>query len=577
MVNKLIIHNFALIEKLELDFGMGLNILSGETGAGKSIVIGAIGLLLGGRASSDSIRAGAKKSTITGLFSINKQLETDVNEFYGIEVEDGQLIIEREIYQQGKSLVRVNGKLITVGMLKSLTAKIVDLHGQHQHHTLLDPSKHIEILDLFGDSRFASDQNSYQHYYRLRKKVKKDLNQLYSNIDNRDRQIDLYNYEINEIETSNLYIGEDDQLEKDRDKLHNAQKLLDGAQDAYNEIYSGVNSTPITETLGKVVDNLKTLSEKDKSLLSMAEVIEDSLFNLEDAARELLDYSEGLDMEPQSLTKVEDRIEEINRLKRKYGNSIEDILKYKESKEKELKALIDSEEIFNKLSIELDKIEKKLFEIGTKITKKRKVIAKKIASEVKKNLQDMDMKNIEFIVDFNCKVGDADYIEKDGETIYLHEKGFDAVEFLISPNPGEPLKPLAKIASGGEMSRIMLAIKNILADKEKISTLIFDEVDTGVGGRTAQKVAEKLYSLSINRQVICVSHLPQVCAMADTHFKIEKNQQKGRTYTDIFKLDDTKKIKEIARMISGTEMTQGTINNAREILSLADCFKRQYS
>lgn len=563
MIDRISISNFALVESLDLDFEGGLSILSGETGAGKSIIIDALTMLNGGRASTDLIRSGCDKSTIVGVFTITDNKALEIKSKHDIET-DNQLIISREIYQTGKSIAKVNNKMVTASILKAITKDMVDIHGQHEHHSLLDPQKHLEILDLFGGQELIADIEKYKELNKTRKDILLKLDKLHSNTENRERKIDLLKFEIEEIEKAQLVLGEDEELLTKRKALANASKLYNSAMQGYLNLYQGQgqDNPAVVETVGTIINELKNLIKYDESLMEIASQLEGALFQIQDAARELLVYGESIDLDPGVLTQVELRIDEVNRMKRKYGPNIEDILKYYSEKCDELEELVNSEKYFNELQACFKEVEERLERVGNNLTNKRKSIASKLGKQLLKELAELSMDKTKFEVQF-----------KNIEPLEFFETGLDDIEFMISPNPGEPLKPLARIASGGEMSRIMLAIKNILASIDSIATLVFDEVDSGIGGRTAQKVAEKLLNVSKGRQVLCVSHSPQICSMANNHYKIEKKEINGRTLSSITKLEDKEKILEIARMISGAEVTQSTINHAREMLALADGFK----
>lgn len=562
MIDRISISNFALIESLELDFSEGFSVLSGETGAGKSIIIDALSLLTGGRASTDLIRSGCDKSMIFGIFSIDDDKADEIRRNFDIET-DNQLIVSREIYQTGKSIAKVNNKIVTATMLKDITKDMVDIHGQHAHHSLLDPQKHLEILDLFGGKELEDIMVEYKDLNGKRKNLLARLDKLHGNANNRERKIDLLKFEIEEIEKAQLKKGEDDELIVRRKALINAERLYNGAMQGYLNLYQGQDNPSVVEIVGTIVNDLKNLAKYDESLVPISGQLEGALYQIQDASRELLDYGESIDLDPEILTQVEMRIDELNRMKRKYGPSIEDILSYYQDKCIELEELVNSEKYFTDLKEKLNQVERELFSVGTKLSSKRKEVALNLRAKLCEELEELSMGKTKFEVNF-----------KTMETTEFFDSGLDNIEFLISPNPGEPLKPLAKIASGGEMSRIMLAMKNILARIDEIATLVFDEVDSGIGGRTAQKVAQKLLNVSKGRQVLCVSHSPQICSMANNHYKIEKVEVNGRTISTINKLEYNEKILEIARMISGAEVTQSTINHAREILALADEFKK---
>lgn len=568
MILALSIKNIALIEEAEIKFEDGLNILTGETGAGKSIVIDSMMLLLGGRANKDIIRNGTQKATVEGIFLINshRDLIHNILDEAGIEYEeDDTLIISRDITENGRNYCRVNGRIVPLSFLNKLGTYLVDILGQHEHQFLLDNSKHMTILDNFQDKNFFKTKNIIkdllEKYNSLNNKLKE------FNLDDKEKisRIDLLKYQINEIESANIKPEEEDDLIEKRNILINSEKLFNYMNESYNLLYKGIeDNTSIIDNLSTVLKNLDTSSRIDKKLEKLKDMIESILYTLEDCSLQIRDYVENIDFNAENLNEIEKRLDLLNNLKRKYGRTIEEIIKYKEEKNNELLKLLDAEKEINKINEEKEKIMAKIKELSDELHLKRKNVADFLEKKVSTVLSELNMPNTIFKVDIR---------KKD----VPNENGMDDVEFLISTNIGEPLKPLEKIASGGELSRIMLALKTILADFDGISTLIFDEVDTGISGKAAQAVAEKIALISRNHQVICVTHLPQITSMADSHYKITKEVNKDKTYIKIEKLNYEGKIKELSRIISGSIMTDTTYNHSKELIDLAQKYKNSIS
>ncbi|MGF7397090.1 DNA repair protein RecN [Thermoanaerobacterium thermosaccharolyticum] len=564
MILALSIKNIALIEEAEIKFEDGLNILTGETGAGKSIVIDSMMLLLGGRANKDIIRNGTQKATVEGIFLINshRDLIHNILDEAGIEYEeDDTLIISRDITENGRNYCRVNGRIVSLSFLNKLGTYLVDILGQHEHQFLLDNSKHMSILDNFQDKDFFRIKNLIkdllEKYNSLNNKLKE------FNLDDKEKisRIDLLKYQINEIESANIKPGEEDDLIEKRNILMNSEKLFNYMNESYNLLYKGIgDNASIIDTLSTVLKNLDTSFRIDKKLEKLKDMVESVLYTLEDCSLQIRDYVENIDFNADNLNEIEKRLDLLNNLKRKYGRTIEEIIKYKEEKNDELLKLLNAEKEINKINEEKEKIMAKIKKLSDELHLKRRNVADFLEKKISTVLSELNMPNTIFKVDIR---------KKD----VPNENGMDDVEFLISTNIGEPLKPLEKIASGGELSRIMLALKTILADFDGISTLIFDEVDTGISGKAAQAVAEKIALISRNHQVICVTHLPQITSMADAHYKITKEVNKDKTYIKIEKLNYEGKIKELSRIISGSIMTDTTYNHSKELIDLAQKYK----
>ncbi|KAA5807643.1 DNA repair protein RecN [Thermoanaerobacterium thermosaccharolyticum] len=564
MILALSIKNIALIEEAEIKFEDGLNILTGETGAGKSIVIDSMMLLLGGRANKDIIRNGTQKATVEGIFLINshRDLIHNILDEAGIEYEeDDTLIISRDITENGRNYCRVNGRIVSLSFLNKLGTYLVDILGQHEHQFLLDNSKHMSILDNFQDKDFFRIKNLIkdllEKYNSLNNKLKE------FNLDDKEKisRIDLLKYQINEIESANIKPGEEDDLIEKRNILMNSEKLFNYMNESYSLLYKGIgDNASIIDTLSTVLKNLDTSFRIDKKLEKLKDMVESVLYTLEDCSLQIRDYVENIDFNADNLNEIEKRLDLLNNLKRKYGRTIEEIIKYKEEKNDELLKLLNAEKEINKINEEKEKIMAKIKKLSDELHLKRRNVADFLEKKISTVLSELNMPNTIFKVDIR---------KKD----VPNENGMDDVEFLISTNIGEPLKPLEKIASGGELSRIMLALKTILADFDGISTLIFDEVDTGISGKAAQAVAEKIALISRNHQVICVTHLPQITSMADAHYKITKEVNKDKTYIKIEKLNYEGKIKELSRIISGSIMTDTTYNHSKELIDLAQKYK----
>lgn len=565
MILALNIKNIALIDEAEIDFDDGLNILTGETGAGKSIVIDSMMLLLGGRANKDIIRNGAQKATVEGVFLVdsNTDVINKILDEAGIEYEDDDtLVISRDITENGRNYCRVNGRIVPLSFLSKLGTYLVDILGQHEHQFLLDSSKHLSILDNFQDKNFFDLKGTLRDLLTEYNILNKRLKEFYSDDKEKMSKIDLLKYQINEIESAKIKKGEEENLLERRNILINSEKLFNSMNECYNLLYKGVNdNTSILDNLSTVLKNLDASYKIDKRLEKLKEMIQTALYTLDDCSIQIRDYVENINFDADELNEIEKRLDILGNLKRKYGRTIEEIIRYKEEKNNELTKLLNAEEEIYKINKEKEEIMQKIKAISDEIHKRRKNVADFLEKKISDVLSELNMPNTIFKVDIR---------KRD----VPNENGMDEVEFLISTNIGEPLKPLDKIASGGELSRIMLALKTILADFDGISTLIFDEVDTGISGKAAQSVAQKIALISRNRQVICVTHLPQITSMADSHFKISKEFDKDKTYIKIEKLDYEGKIKELSRIISGSVVTNTTYSHSKELIDLAENYKK---
>ncbi len=552
MLIRLEVKNFALIEDVSLEFSAGLNVLTGETGAGKSILLGAIKLLLGDRAFTDNIRTGYKESFIQGIFLV-KDNAAVLSELKSLGIADSEIIISREINHQGRNICRLNGIIVPLAVLKKIGQHIIDLHGQHEHQSLLDPGKHIEVLDvLCGEELFVLKEGLGASYRDLQK-IKKQIIDLSLDEKERLHRLDLYDFQLREIDAACLKKGEEEALKRRLNFLNNAEKIIKLSFDAYNELTVSSSYPCITDRTQGVVAFLSELSSLDDTLGEIQEQMVSAAEIMQDVARQLRSFGESIDLDTNEKADVEKRVEEINRLKVKYGNSIAEILNYASKVELEKEGLEAREEKINDLKLAEKKLGQEAAELAQKISKIRSEKSKKIATEVKKHLEQLSLQDAVFEVNFTAKK--------------LDKSGCDSVEFFFSANQGEPAKSLQKIVSGGEMSRVMLALKSVLAEQQWIPTLVFDELDSGIGGKTVQFVGEKMLNISVQHQVICITHWPQIAALADTHFQIKKETIGNRTVTSVQYIDNASIVTEIARMLDGGE--KGSLVQAKNILKRA--------
>jgi DNA repair protein RecN (Recombination protein N) len=563
LLAELAIKNIAIIESVTVSFQKGFTVLTGETGAGKSIIIDSIHLLVGGRGSSDFVRHGADKAEIEGLFLIEDDHPAiaKCSEF-GIEIEEGMLLLKRDIYPSGKSVCRVNGKLVTITILREIGRTLVDIHGQHDNQEMLDEKSHLRLLDEFGGKEIYPALNEYQSIYREYVKIKKDLASLNENEQMMAQRLDLLKFQLNEITNAQLKIGEDEQLLTEKKKLTNFEKLFSSLNTTYEALQGEQKGL---DWVGLALSNLDEAQTIDEELKEIYNIVSNSYYQLEDIVHTLRDKLDELEYDPNRLNEIENRLNIIHQMKRKYGDSIEAILEYCAKIDDEIEMITNRESHIETLNKKLVSIEKDLLVEANHLTSLRKNAAEKLTEAIHKQLKDLYMDKTVFEVKF---------FEQDN--IEFQPDGIDKIEFYMSTNPGEPLKPLAKIASGGELSRIMLALKTIFSQHQGVTSIIFDEVDTGVSGRVAQAIGEKIYRISVNSQVLSITHLPQVAALSDHHFFIRKEIKENRTITSIQQLSERERIEEIARMISGSHITTATEEHAKELLDLAHKYKYQH-
>ncbi|REK55554.1 MAG: DNA repair protein RecN [Geobacillus sp.] len=568
MLAELSIKNFAIIESLSVSFDKGLTVLTGETGAGKSIIIDAIQLLIGGRGSAEFVRYGEEKAEIEGLFLLDNENHPcyDKCAEVGIDISEGMVVLRREIFANGKSVCRVNGKLVTTAILRDIGSTLVDIHGQHEHQELMDPSRHLPLLDEYGGAEIAAALEEYRAVYEKYEQLRKKLKKLNENEQQMAHRLDLLTFQLDEIQKANLQVNEDEQLMEEKVKIMNFQKIYEALKHSY-EALSGEHRG--LDWIGLAMSHLEDVTSISPALKEAYETIANSYYLLEDITYKLSDELEQLEYDPDRLDFIESRLSEINQLKRKYGATIEEILQYAEKIAEEIDELQHRETHIHELQKELKSVTEDLLIEAKNVTNVRQKYAKMLINHIHQELKDLYMEKTQFDIVFTKREGTLDAPLLDGVPVNFHEDGVDEVEFYISTNVGEPLKPLAKIASGGELSRIMLALKSIFSKHQGVTSIIFDEVDTGVSGRVAQAIAEKIYRVSIGSQVLCISHLPQVAAMADTHLFIAKETDGNRTRTSVKTLSDEEKVKEIGRMISGVEITELTKQHAKELLELA--------
>ena len=558
MLIHLHVKNLALIEDIEVEFGPGLNILTGETGAGKSVLLGSMQLILGGRTARDMIRTGASCALVELLFQVeNKKAEQALNSL-GIFTEEGQVLLSRKI-MDGRSINKINGEICTVGQMKAAAECLLDIHGQHEHQSLLYQEKQLEILDAYGREKIRPAKKAVRQSYEEYRKYMRALKELDTDEEQRNREKAFLEFEISEIEKAHLVPGEDEELETLYRRLNNGKLILETLQSVHS--LTGYDSGQgAGEAVGTGVRELLRVTEYDTQLESMAETLQEIDGLLNDFNRELSSYVEDLSFDDETFYETEKRLDQINGLKAKYGRTIEEILEYQNTQQQKLEKLARYEENFLEARQNLKKAEEQLEKDSYVLSEIRKDYSKTLTEKIIEGLRDLNFLDVKFRIDFQRKQEFTD-------------NGYDSIEYEISTNPGESVKPLGRIVSGGELSRIMLAIKAILADRDQIETLIFDEIDTGISGRTAQKVSEKMAVIGSCHQVLCITHLPQIAAMADTHFEIEKHQKGSETITEIHPLGERESVRELARLLGGAEITEAVLKNAMEMKELAQVHK----
>lgn len=550
MLSNLYIENIAVIEKTSIDFKKGLNVMTGETGAGKSIVIDSINAVLGNRTSKELIRTGASSAFVSAEFTNLSEKAIAVIDEAGFELEDGELLIQREISTTGKNKCRINGRPATVSTLKEIGVQLINIHGQHESYELMSPELHISYIDKLAG--LESEIEAYQEVYKKYKKLSAELKKATVDESERERKIDLLKYQIDELEDADLRDGEYEELNEQKAVLQNSEKIIEAIMSSRALMNGDEESSGVLENLQEINSQLSDISGYMSEVEPINSRIESAIYELEDCLSELTGLTDLVDTDGGSLDSIEERLDLIYTLGKKYGSTIKEMLDFLDKAKKELNALVMYDENREILIKECDKAYKEAEKLAKALSEKRKATSSEFADKVCEEMAFLDMPNVKLVV-----------VQEKCE---LNSLGCDNIEFLISTNPGEPPKPISKIASGGELSRMMLAVKNVLSDKDDIDTLIFDEVDTGISGSAAQKVGLKLREVSKSRQVLCVTHLAQIAAMGNSHFKISKSVRDEKTFTKVEELDHEGRKQELARIIGGTEMTKASLDYAEEML-----------
>lgn len=556
MLVHLHVKNLALIEEAEVEFGPGLNILTGETGAGKSILLGSMQLILGGKTSRNMIRENADYALVELLFQLENPRVLKKLEDLDLYPEEGQILLSRKI-MDGRSISKINGETCTVGQMKAAAACLLDIHGQHEHQSLLYRDKQLEILDSYGRAQIFPQKTLVEEAYRQYRKSLEELKSLDIDEEQRNREMAFLEFEVTEIENAALMLGEDEELERQYKKLSNARKIMEVLQTVHT--ITGYENGAGDMT-GTALREMAKVTQYDEELESLSQTLNEADSLLNDFHRELSSYLDDLVFDEETFYQVERRLDLINNLKAKYGQEISGILSYRDKQIEKLEKLRKYEEYFQAAKEKVQKAEEKLEEASYELSKIRQEYKEQLEKKVVQGLKDLNFLDVDFAIRFDRRKN-------------YTPNGFDDVEYEISTNPGEMRKPLGQIVSGGELSRIMLALKAILADRDEIETLIFDEIDTGISGRTAQKVSEKMAVIGKHHQVLCITHLPQIAAMADTHFEIEKHVKGSETTTQIHPLNEEDSVKELARLLGGAEITAAVLENAKEMKELAQVHK----
>ena len=562
MLSLLHIENIALIQSADIRFEPGYNVLTGETGAGKSIVIDSIGAVLGERTSRELIRTGAKSALVTAVFTQVPPLPW--LEENGIALHDGEVLLQREIQGDGRNVCRVDGRLVTVAQLRELGRQLLNIHGQHDGQQLLDPASHLGYLDRCGGHTELLE--NYRAAYQAWNGLRKQIAALEMDEAERSRRVDTLNFQIRELERAQLRAGEDEELDQRRTLLRSAGKLMDALQAAEYALCGDDEGGGVCSLLADAEGQLDSVSQFSTPLEELARQVSELRSAADDAADTLRDLTREMEFSPGELDEVESRLDVLYRLKKKYGATVEEMLQYLDRCRRELDEIQYADDTIARLTKELDKARKEADRAAQALSQQRRKAAEKLEKRVQEELRQLDMPKVRFQVEF------APIENQWG----LDETGMDQVQFLMSANVGEALKPIQKVASGGELARIMLALKNVLAQDDEIGTLVFDEVDTGVSGRAAQKVAEKMAQVARHKQVLCVTHLPQLAAMADTHFSVSKGEREGRTYTNLERLDRKQRREELARLIGGAAVTPALLESAEELLAQADAWREKH-
>lgn len=565
MLTELLIRNLAVIDEVQVPFQNGFNVLTGETGAGKSIIIHALNFLIGGKGDIDLIRTGTDVMVVEAVFDLSRcpQGKEVLLVELGLEPEDDTLILSRELSRSGRSRCRANGRAATVATLKQIGKSLVDIHGQHEHQSLLEPHNHLRFLDAFGGDELLRLKEQYMSFYRQLMQVERELSELQQSERDRIQRLDLLRYQADEIDKANLKEGEEEELLRERQLLANAEKIVERVNYAVRQLMGDEGAL---DALGNALQALKEIAHIDPILSEWQNALSQAFDTIQEAGFELERYALRVEFDPKRLDEVESRLDLIRRLKRKYGDTISAILQYREQIERELQKLETSEERLETLQKEREELRSKLSEAALALSQARKEFAHQLEKTVQSHLKALMMEKAKFKIAID-RIPDPNGLKLSDGVFAFGRDGIDQVEFLISTNLGEPLKPLVKIASGGEISRTMLALKASLQRTHEIPVLVFDEIDVGIGGKTAEAVGEKLREVSRYAQVLCVTHLPQIAALADWHLQVEKVTQGKRTRVIVTPLQFEERVKELARMLSGKQITQASLQHAQELLS----------
>ncbi len=561
MLLSLHVKNLVLIKETEVNFGPGLNILSGETGAGKSIIIGSINLALGAKVSRNMLREEAESALVELVFSVDQPHQKKALEALDIFPEDGEVIMSRKVMASGRSVCRINSETVSAAQMRKVASLLIDIHGQHEHESLLTKKNHMRYLDNFAGKELEEKLTLLADSFHVYTDCRKKLEEASMDEEQRARELSFLQYEVKEIEEADPGIGEDEELEADYRRLSHGRKIMEAVSECRELCADGVNCA--ADNLGTAVRTLLSVAKYDDRVEGLSDQLQEVESLLDDFNRELSGYMDDFEFSEERFAEVEGRLDQINNLKSKYGRTIPDILEQKKEKEDAIRKLLNYEEYKKELEAESETAEKELEQISAEVSEIRKKKAEVLTKEVREALLSLNFPDVQFEMEFR-------------KLDHYTAGGWDEAGFLISTNPGEPLKPLDSVASGGELSRIMLALKTVLAQNDEIETLIFDEIDSGISGRTAQMVAEKIKLTGSSHQVICITHLPQIAAMADTHFLIEKTSNDVSTISRIRMLDREESIMELARMLGGVKITDAVLQNAREMKEMADTV-RTYS
>lgn len=557
MLKKLIINNFAIISQLQLDFKNGMTALTGETGAGKSIIIDALGLLVGSRSSIDFVRTGQNSLTVQGLFEVSKNSPVfGILDNYGIKHEDNLLIIKREINRKGRNVCRLNNELVKTNILKEVGKYLVEIHGQNQSQELLDEDNHIDILDRYAEDNFASKMENYQRKFQDFQAKKSRLRAIQKDSQNIAQRIDMLKFQIDEIDSAQLKAGEDDALEEEKNHLENFEKISSSLQGSYELLSAG--GSGVVDSLGEVRQKLDVIREYDPAYQELYESIDGAYYQVQDDMATISDEIDGLDFDEYRLDNIQKRLIVLDGLKKKYGPTLDEVIQFGKDAHDELSKIDLDDNSEEKLKKEIETQQASLVKLGKEISKSRHATAKSLTKSINQELKDLYMKNARFDVDFSVLSADN-----------MTEKGIDQIRFTLKTNVGEDYKPLVKVASGGELSRVILAFESIIAEKMNVETIVFDEIDTGVSGRVAQSIGDKIYRVAQSLQVLCITHLPQVAAMSDQQLQIQKKTANNKTETEVSLLNSQERIEAISLMLAGTKITDLTREHAKELLELA--------